>query len=186
MKQYINIPNILSFFRLISPIVIISCFLSGHILTSCIVFIIAAISDYLDGIIARKFDLTSEFGAMLDPVADKVLVASMYIFFMLLGDIHLITSTIVVARDILIVCGVLCLKMCNYQVAIKPTWSSKVNTAVQLIFLLFVYIGRFIPNQVIEILISGLEIGVIISVIVSGYDYYKLAIDIMKSNKQKI
>ena len=181
MKQYINIPNTLSFFRLISPLVIVPCFLSGDIITSCIVFIFAAISDYLDGIIARKFNLTSEFGAALDPLADKILVASMYIFFMLLGNISWLTSTIVVARDVFIMCGVLFLKIGNYKVEFKPLWSSKINTTVQLIFLLFVYLGRILPYQALEIIITCFEFGVIASVLVSGYDYYKLALSIAKT-----
>ena len=181
MKQYINLPNALSFFRLISPLIIIPCFLNGEIIASCIVFIIAAISDYLDGITARKFNLTSVFGAVLDPLADKTLVISMYIFFMLLGNISWLTSTMVVARDVFIMCGVLFLKIGNYKVEFKPLWSSKLNTTIQLIFLLFVYLGRIVSSQILEFVITGLEIAVVISVLISGYDYYKLALEIVKT-----
>jgi cardiolipin synthase len=79
-----NIANFLSFFRLISPVFIILCHQKGFVLLTLSICFVAVISDFLDGYLARKFDLCTSFGALIDPVADKVFEMSMlsYCFYL--------------------------------------------------------------------------------------------------------
>ena len=72
------IPDILSIFRLMLPFFLIPTILKNNFRLAFIIFSLAAVSDFLDGYLARRFHVTSDFGSMLDPVADKVLMTSTY------------------------------------------------------------------------------------------------------------
>lgn len=170
MSTLINIPNLLSLFRLVSPIVIIYAVHNNNFWCSFCIFIAAALSDFFDGYIARRFGQKSDFGAMLDPVADKIFVMALYVYFMLCGDIHWVVTALVILRDVLIVCGVLFLKMNKIRVVAAPIWASKVNTALQFALLLTAYIAKAFP--IFSILVVVLSVVVCASTFYSGYLYY--------------
>ena len=98
------IPNLLSIFRIIAFLPVIILFLSEFYLTSFILFSFAAWSDFLDGYLARKYNLTSNLGSLLDLVADKILVTSILVFFVFqTGDFYLfILSLLIILREIAI------------------------------------------------------------------------------------
>ena len=172
MNALINVPNLLSAFRLVSPLAIIC---TNNFWLSFCIFIAAALSDFFDGYIARRFNQKSEFGALLDPVADKVFVMSLYIYFMLCGVINWGVTAIVIIRDILIMCGVLFLKANNIRVVATPIWESKINTALQFALLFMAYIS--LACSYLNVVVSLLSIAVVISTIYSGYLYYKIFLE---------
>ena len=91
------IPNLLSLFRMIAFLPVIILFSSEYYLTSFILFTVAAWSDFLDGFLARKYNLTSNLGSLLDLLADKVLVSSILIFLVFYtGNIYLLILTIII------------------------------------------------------------------------------------------
>ncbi len=105
MKKFYNIPNLLTTFRLILiiPILILANLdtkLSS--LLSAILFVIAAITDILDGYIARKYNLESTFGKLIDPLADKLLIISVLIILVKLHRIPVIFPLIIIAREFVI------------------------------------------------------------------------------------
>lgn len=175
MNTLINIPNLLSLFRLISPIIIIYAIRNNNFWGSFSIFIVAALSDFLDGYIARRFKQKSDFGATLDPVADKIFVMALYIYFMLCGDIHWGVTALVILRDILIVSGVLFLKMNKIHVVAAPIWASKVNTALQFGLLFIAYLTRAFP--ILDLLVIVLSFVVTASTIYSGYLYYLILLE---------
>lgn len=170
MRVLINLPNLLSLFRLLSPILIIYTIYHNDFWISFCLFIAAALSDYFDGYIARQFNQQSEFGALLDPAADKLFVMSLYVYFMLSGDINWGVTALVILRDVLIVSGILFLKIHKIHVIAAPIWASKVNTALQFVLLLFAYITKAFPLFGISVI--ALSIAVAFSTIYSGYLYY--------------
>lgn len=173
MNLPINIPNIITCFRLFSPIPVLYLLHTGNVFPSFIVFICAAISDFLDGFIARAFKIQSTAGAILDPTADKVLMISVYTYFMLLGEIHWLTATTVIMRDVLIMSGVAFLKYNNIEIKFSPLYASKVNTAIQLIFIAAIYICMLASIGYSEYILNSMSVLVIASAIYSGYMYYK-------------
>lgn len=95
-------------------------------------FLVAGISDGVDGFIARRYRLSSRLGAYLDPMADKLLLVSVFVVMGFAGELPLWLVVTMVSRDGLIVCAVLLSSVMSHPVEMKPLFVSKVNTAVQI------------------------------------------------------
>lgn len=137
----INIPNILTVARiLMTPLFVILLMknLFGHAL---VLFTLAAVSDGLDGFIARYFNQRTVMGAYLDPIADKFLLSAAFITLAILTVIPAWLTVIVISRDILIMAGIAIFTINNIKVKIKPSIVSKFTTAVQLGTVFIVLLG---------------------------------------------
>ena len=97
-----------------------------------LVFVAAGATDAVDGFIARRFDLRSELGSYLDPLADKALVNSMYIALAMIGVVWPALAILVVSRDLMILIAVLVSWLLGNPVAIRPVLVSKINTTAQI------------------------------------------------------
>jgi cardiolipin synthase len=95
-------------------------------------FVAAGVSDAVDGFLARQFNMWSQLGAYLDPIADKALLVSLFIVAALFGYLPTWLTILVVTRDILIVGGVLLAWMLGQPFTIHPRMVSKVNTFAQI------------------------------------------------------
>lgn len=131
-RPVINLPNILSFARLLSVPVAIMLMLDGRFELCFWIFIAAGVTDAVDGWIAKTFDARTEFGAYLDPLADKALVVSTYLMLGWLGHIPGWLVVLVVFRDMLIIGGAMVAYVILGDFRSRPLWISKVNTAVQI------------------------------------------------------
>ncbi|MCF6198426.1 MAG: CDP-alcohol phosphatidyltransferase family protein [Hyphomicrobiaceae bacterium] len=96
-------------------------------------FVIAGLTDGLDGFLAKRFNWSSELGAWLDPAADKALLVSIYVTLGLFGHIPVWLVILVVSRDLLIVGGILLSMMMENPVGMKPLLVSKINTVGQIL-----------------------------------------------------
>lgn len=131
-KLTINIPNILTVLRiLVTPLFVIFLIrdLHGHAL---LLFVFAGISDGLDGLIARMFNQRSDLGAILDPIADKLLLTAAYLSLGILKDIPGWLTVVVISRDVLIVTGIAVLTFCGVPFGIRPSLISKWTTVFQI------------------------------------------------------
>jgi CDP-diacylglycerol--glycerol-3-phosphate 3-phosphatidyltransferase len=129
-----TLPNRLSILRILFiPVIVffISTQEDGLLLASCLLFIIAGITDGLDGYLARKMNLTSKLGLYLDPIADKLLVSSVLITLTYYHQIPLWITLILVGREFLI--NGLRAFYAMEGIAIYPSSSGKIKTALQLI-----------------------------------------------------
>ena len=108
-------------------------FLSGRSIAAFVVFVLAGVSDAVDGYLAKRFDWRSELGAYLDPLADKLLIVSIFIALGVRGELPLWLVIAVVSRDILIVAAVLLAWLLDLPVRIKPLAVSKANTVAQIV-----------------------------------------------------
>jgi len=97
-------------------------------------FVIAGLSDAVDGYIARNYNLRTELGAYLDPLADKALLVSMFVTLGILGLFQFWLVTLVVTRDVLIVGGILLAWLLGSPMAMRPAMLSKLNTVGQILF----------------------------------------------------
>ena len=97
-------------------------------------FIAAGLSDAVDGLLAKRFNMTSELGAYLDPLADKVLLVSIYVSLGIADVIPRWLVILVVSRDFLIVGGVMLAWILGNPVQIKPLQVSKLNTVAQILY----------------------------------------------------
>ena len=99
-----------------------------------LLFLAAAISDAVDGFLAKRFGMKTELGAYLDPLADKVLIVSIYVTLGITGVIPLWIVILVVSRDFMIVGAIILSWLVDRPVAIQPHIVSKLNTAAQIVF----------------------------------------------------
>lgn len=129
-----SLPNIITLIRiLLVPITVWLMFEHAFVL-AFFAFLTAGISDGVDGYIARKYNLVSDLGTYLDPLADKALLVSIYVSLGVLHVVPLWLPMLVVTRDILIVGAVLLAWVMDQPVVMKPLWISKVNTVMQIAF----------------------------------------------------
>ncbi len=136
-----NVPNFLTLARLFSVPVVVWLILDGNMLVAFWVFLIAALSDAADGIIAKQFNSETVFGAFLDPIADKVLLVSVYLSLGHQGHLETWLVIMVVFRDAVIVGGAILFHTVTLSLTMQPLLISKVNTFMQLI-LAIVVLGR--------------------------------------------
>ncbi|MDX2203484.1 MAG: CDP-alcohol phosphatidyltransferase family protein [Hyphomicrobiaceae bacterium] len=128
-----NIPNFITIARVMSVPVIFWLLVSGQTRTAFFVFLAAGASDALDGFLAKRFDWRTELGAVLDPLADKLLLVSLFIALGVARELPLWLVVAVVSRDILIVLAVMVSWVMSQPVAIKPLAVSKLNTLFQIV-----------------------------------------------------
>ena len=133
-----NIPNLISVVRLLLVPLTVWLLISGAYGYAFTTFVVAGVSDGIDGYLARRFDWRSRLGAYLDPLADKALLVSV---FLTLGFLKLIPAwlvIVVVSRDALIVGAVLLSRLMDHPVHVRPLMVSKVNTVAQIGFVVVV------------------------------------------------
>lgn len=131
---YRSLPNLISLGRLVLVPAIIAMIATERWKEACVVFIVAGISDAVDGWIAKTFDLRTELGAYLDPVADKALIVSIYVALAIVSVLPPTIVILVVARDMMIIGAFMISLILRKPVTIKPLVISKLNTAAQISF----------------------------------------------------
>ncbi|MDA1088929.1 MAG: CDP-alcohol phosphatidyltransferase family protein [Proteobacteria bacterium] len=128
-----NIPNFITLTRLAAVPVVIWLILNGNMKIAFWVFFAAAVSDALDGFIAKHFNLETVFGTYLDPIADKALLVGVYLTLGNEGYIHTWLVILVVFRDLVIVGGAVLFQTMTQELTMRPLLISKVNTFFQLL-----------------------------------------------------
>ncbi len=134
MGRTITIPNLISIFRLVLVPIAIDAILSGRFSLAFWVFLVAGISDGIDGFIARAFDQKSELGSYLDPLADKLLLVSIFVTMAVIGALPVWLAILVLSRDVLIIGGVVLSWGLGMRLPIQPKMVSKANTMAQIGF----------------------------------------------------
>ena len=129
-----SIPNIITLARIILVPVIVWAIVSSQMEIAFALFVIAGVSDAVDGFLAKRFNMTSELGALLDPLADKALLVSIYVALGIWGAVPRWIVILVVSRDIMIVSAVIVSWLFDKPVEMKPLMVSKLNTVAQVAF----------------------------------------------------
>ena len=164
------IPNAISLMRifLIAPIILL--FINDQFGWALGLFIVAGLSDGIDGYIAKKYDWNTRLGAFLDPAGDKLLVAWSFGTLAFLGHIPVWLAVVVILRDVVIVAGSFMYHYLVRRLEGDPTFISKLNTGLEFTFLIFVIFraGFGWPD---DITITVVGAAVLVTVVISGYDY---------------
>lgn len=169
-----SIPNLLTLLRIAACPVLVLVLNAGNYEIALLLFLAAGITDGLDGYIAKRFNFTSRLGAILDPIADKLLITSSYVMLTLVGDIPFFLLVIVVFRDLVIVAGYLVLKLIeDSEVPIQPIYWSKLNTFLQITLVVLV-LAEQAGLMAVPYLVQGLILGVILTSVISGCLYVYL------------
>lgn len=183
-SRALNIPNLLTYARILAVPVVVACFfVEGRLESSDVarwtalgIFIVASITDYLDGYLARIWNQTSNIGRMLDPIADKLLVASLLLLMAADGTIagwSLWAAITILCREILV--SGLREYLAALKVAVPVTRIAKWKTTLQMVSIAFLLAGdagdKVLPYTT-EIGIALLWVAAILT-IYTGYDYFR-------------
>jgi cardiolipin synthase len=187
----LNIPNNLTLLRIaLIPCLILVFYLSDDTLsayqknlTATLIFLFAAITDWLDGYLARRLNQTSDFGAFIDPVADKLIVIAALILLVELGRVESIIAFIIIAREFTISSLREWMATLGKSGGIAVAFIGKLKTTMQMIAILFLLYYEnifFVPVAAVgKILIYIAALLTMISMIY----YLKIAFKILKKNK---
>ena len=130
----LSIPNIITLGRIILVPIIVWAIVSSQMEIAFAIFVIAGVSDAVDGFLAKRFNMQSELGALLDPLADKALLVSIYVALGIWGAVPRWIVILVVSRDIMIVTAVIVSWLFDKPIPMKPSMVSKLNTVAQVAF----------------------------------------------------
>jgi cardiolipin synthase len=134
----LTIANLITILRFFLVPGVVWALLTQHMALAFAGFLVAGVSDAVDGFVARHFNQRSELGAYLDPMADKLLLVSVFVVLGFMGQLPSWLVVAAVSRDALIVAGVLLATIMRRPVAMKPLYISKANTLVQIVLAVFV------------------------------------------------
>ena len=165
-----HIPNLICLIRIALIAPLIMAMLEGRQVLILVLFGIAAVSDALDGFLAKRFGWTSDLGRFLDPAADKLLLMSVFITAAWLDIAPWWVAAVAIARDITIGVGALAFRLWFGPLHGRPSAISKTNTAVQMAYLLAVILASasgMPPRGVL----NALAAIVVLTTVISGVDY---------------
>jgi cardiolipin synthase len=164
------IPNLITLARLFSVPLMVWLMLDARYEAAFWLFVLAGLSDALDGFLARRLQIRSTVGAFLDPLADKALLVGAFVTLGYEDHIALWLVIIVVFRDIIIVGGAILYQTLTQSLQMQPLMVSKLNTGAQIGFAAFVLLQLafgFDDRGLMPLLVYG----VAITTVVSGFSY---------------
>ena len=165
-----HIPNVISAIRILLVAPIAVALADRQLVTTIILFGVAALSDAADGFLAKRYSWQSELGAVLDPAADKLLLVTLFITLAYMKLVPRWLMAAAVARDVIIVLGALLYRYWVGPLNLRPSVVSKFNTLCQAAFILAV-VGReefSVPPAWVVLVLGAL---VFVTVVISGVDY---------------
>ena len=165
-----HLPNLICVLRLALIWPVLATLHAGQYLAALVLFIAAAVSDGLDGYLAKRFRWTSELGKFLDPLADKLLLVAVFIECAWLELVPWWLTAAVVARDVLIGLGALIFRLWFGPLHGQPTLISKVNTGAQLLYVMLVLLGAAERLPLREVL-DAAALVTFATTVISGLHY---------------
>jgi cardiolipin synthase (CMP-forming) len=129
----LSIPNLVTLGRIILVPIVVWAIMSGEMRAAFFLFLAAGISDAVDGFIAKRFHMASELGALIDPLADKALIVSIYVALGIAGALPISLVILVVSRDIMIISGFMLSWLVGKPMPVRPLPVSKLNTVAQIL-----------------------------------------------------
>ncbi len=172
-----NIPNLITGLRIFLVPIILLFLQKKYFCYALYFFVIAGLTDWLDGFLARKIGSESNFGKYFDPVADKILIISVYVFAFYSNWLDPFIVWVVIGRDIIIILGIIIAKIMQLKLEIKPILISKINTFLQILLICFllVKLAYFNTNasetKLFIVAYNLLMIATFITTIWSGFSY---------------
>lgn len=164
-----SIPNLITLARILTVPVLVWAIIAGEMQLAFLLFLAAGISDAVDGFLAKRFGMATELGAYLDPLADKVLIVSIYVALGITGGLPAWLVILVVSRDIMIVGGVLLSWLVDRPVAIKPLLVSKLNTVAQIVFATLKLASLAMAFDAEPLLTAAMALVVILTLLSIGF-----------------
>jgi cardiolipin synthase len=182
MPPWLNVPNLFTLLRLVLiPFIIQAIFAAQH-LRALGLFAAAALTDALDGVLARRFGSITSAGAYFDPIADKCLLSGVFLALAMSGLMPWWLVAIVFARDIYILLGACLFLMLTSVRRFPPSVWGKVSTFVQIVTVVLWMVRNAFPNLVWEAVADAMLGAAAAFTLWSGIDYTRRGIQFAKGN----
>ena len=192
ISMRLSLPNILTWGRiLLIPLLIVVFYIpdgmlasSGKNLTAALIFTLAAITDWLDGYLARRFNQTTRFGAFLDPVADKLMVTTALVILVWLDRVGIFVAAIIIGRELAISALREWMAIIGESRGVAVSYIGKLKTGAQMIAIILLFLFEpiyFIPTYIIGTIL--VYIAVVLTVW-SMFYYIKKATVILAANNE--
>ncbi len=154
-SRIVTVPNMLTVFRMVLIPVFVTLLFYQRFVLALAVFVIAGLTDGLDGLLARRFDQQSQLGTVLDPIADKLMMVTAFIVLSMRSifpqpvpshlPIPFWVTIAVISRDVFIVVGAAAINIMTGFRGFRPSWLGKVNTTVQIIAIAIIMFAASVP-----------------------------------------
>lgn len=165
-----DLPNFITLFRILLVAPFAWALLRGEYGLALALFVLAGISDGLDGWLARRYGWRSALGAVLDPLADKLLLVTAYLVLGWLGFLPLTLVIVVLARDVIIISGAAAYRILFGHLDMAPSFISKLNTVLQVTLVVGAMVSTglgWLPTWLVDMLVAT----VFASTVLSGAHY---------------
>jgi cardiolipin synthase len=176
-----SVPNLLTLIRIVITPLVIIFLIQRRFLEAFLVFTTAGVTDALDGLLARWLKQKTRIGAILDPMADKLLLASSFVTMAVIGLLPGWLAVVVISRDIIILVGVLILFLLQGGVEIRPSVLSKLTTLAQLGTVFFTFVNH--EFGWLKTLIPSLCICTAVITVGSGLQYMVRGVRLLGSEE---
>ena len=154
-SRIITVPNILTVFRMVLIPVFVSLLFYQRFVLALAVFVLAGLTDGLDGLLARRFDQKSQLGTILDPIADKLMLVTAFIVLSMRSvfpqpvpshlPVPFWVTVAVISRDVFILVGAAAINIVTGFRGFRPSWLGKVNTTVQIVGIGIIMLAASVP-----------------------------------------
>jgi cardiolipin synthase len=164
-----NLPNLMTLLRILLIPVFVIFIINKLLGWALITFVVAGITDGIDGMVARITHNRTELGAYLDPIADKLLLMAAFITLAIIEILPSWLAVIVITRDVIILTGILVLLLTNYHPRIQPSFISKTTTFFQISTIILAFMAGY--ASIFKYLSTVAIYGTSIFTVVSGAHY---------------
>jgi cardiolipin synthase len=193
-SRIITVPNLLTVFRMILIPVFVTMVFYKRFVWALAVFVIAGLTDGLDGLLARRFDQRSQLGTVLDPIADKLMLVTAFVVLSLRSvfpqpvpshlPIPFWVTVAVISRDIFIIVGAAAINIMTGFRGFRPSWLGKASTTVQIIGIALIMFAASFPYGTGYYLPTVYTI-VFAFAVLSGLHYVFFASRLMNEDKRQ-
>jgi len=154
-SRIITVPNLLTIFRMVLIPVFASLLFYQRFVIALVVFVVAGLTDALDGLLARRFDQKSQLGTILDPIADKMMMVTSFVVLSMRSvfpppvpshlPIPFWVTIAVISRDVFILVGAASINIVTGFRGFRPSWLGKINTTVQIVAIGAIMFAASVP-----------------------------------------
>ncbi len=194
-SRILTLPNTLTVFRMVLIPVFVTLLFYQRFISALAVFVLAGLTDGLDGLLARRFGQQSQLGTVLDPIADKLMLVTAFIVLSMRSvfpqplpshlPVPFWVTVAVISRDVFIIVGAAAINMMTGFRGFRPSWLGKLNTAVQIIGIAAIMFAASVPYYT-GYYLPTVYAAVFTLAVLSGLHYIFFASKLMNEDRKQV
>ena len=194
-SRIVTVPNLLTVFRMVLIPVFVSLLFYQRFILALAVFILAGVTDGLDGLLARRFNQKSQLGTILDPIADKLMLVTSFVVLSMRSvfpqplpshlPVPFWVTVAVISRDVFILVGAAAINIVTGFRRFRPSLLGKINTVVQILGVVLILIAAGIPSNISGYYLPTVYATVFLLAILSGLHYVFFASKLLNEERRQ-